>query len=151
MINLISSNYPCLKHIFMIPKEFEPLKLYRSYRTNSMYWDRQVSANSADQDQTASEEADQQYRALEAATVTLRYSTALCPSMGKTREIFDLHFLAKSGFFQANYCDVTKVEVPNCVLTCNVWNEFVAVRVYQAVKIPATTDEFAADFSFMPE
>ena len=28
-----------------------------SYRTNSMYWDRQVSANSADQDQTASEEA----------------------------------------------------------------------------------------------
>ena len=27
------------------------------YRTNSMYWDRQVSANSADQDQTASEEA----------------------------------------------------------------------------------------------
>ena len=27
------------------------------YRTNSMYWDRLVSANSADQDQTASEEA----------------------------------------------------------------------------------------------
>ena len=27
------------------------------YRTNSMYWDRKVSANSADQDQTASEEA----------------------------------------------------------------------------------------------
>ena len=27
------------------------------YRINSMYWDRQVSANSADQDQTASEEA----------------------------------------------------------------------------------------------
>ena len=26
-------------------------------RTNSMYWDRLVSANSADQDQTASEEA----------------------------------------------------------------------------------------------
>ena len=68
---------------------------------------------------TANEGLDQQYRALEAATVTLRYSTALCPSMGKTREIFDLHFLPKSGFFQANYCDVTKVEVPNCVLTCN--------------------------------
>ena len=61
---------------------------------------------------------DQQNRALEAATVTLRYSTALCPPMGKTREIFDLHFLAKPGFFQANYCDVTKVEVPNCMLTC---------------------------------
>ena len=71
--------------------------------------------------------------------------------MGKKREIFDLHFLAKPGFFQANYCDVTKVEVPNCVLTCNMRNEFVAVRVYQAVKNPATTDEFAADFSFMPE
>ena len=27
---------------------------------------------------------DQQNRALEAATVTLRYSTALCPPMGKT-------------------------------------------------------------------
>ena len=71
--------------------------------------------------------------------------------MGNTREIFDLHFLAKPGFFQANYCDVTKVEVPNCVLTCNMRNEFVAVRVYQAVKNPATPDEFAADFSFMPE
>ena len=94
---------------------------------------------------------DQQNRALEAATVTLRYSTALCPSMGKTREIFDLRFLAKPGFFQANYCDVTKVEVPNCVLTCNMRNEFVAVRVYQAVKNPATPDEFAGDYSFMPE
>ena len=94
---------------------------------------------------------DQQHRALEAATVTLRYYTALCPAIGKTREIFNLHFLAKSGFFQANYCDVTKVEVPNCVLTCNKRNEFVAVRVYQAVKNPATTDEFAADLSFMSE
>ena len=43
------------------------------------------------------------------------------------------------------------VMVPNCVLTCNMRNEFVAVRVYQAVKNPATTDEFAADFSFMSE
>ena len=94
---------------------------------------------------------DQQNRALEAATVTLRYSTALCPPMGKTREIFDLHFLAKPGFLQANYCDVTKVEVPNCMLTCNMRNEMVAVRAYQAVKNPATTDEFAADFSFMPK
>ena len=94
---------------------------------------------------------DQQNRALEAATVTLRYSTALCPPMGKTREIFDLHFLAKQEFFRANYCDVTNIEVPNCVLTCNMRNEIVAVRAYQAVKNPATTDEFAADFSFMPE
>ena len=94
---------------------------------------------------------DQQTRALEAATVTLRYFTALCQPMGKTREIFDLHFLTKPGFFQANYCDVTKVEVPNCVLTCNMRNEFVAVRVYQVVKNPATTDKFAADFSFVPE
>ena len=96
---------------------------------------------------------DQQNRALKAATVTLRYFTALCLPMGKTREIhvFDLHFLAKPGFLQANYCDVTKVEVPNCVLTCNMRNEFVAVWVYQAVKNPATPDEFAADFSFMPE
>ena len=88
---------------------------------------------------------DQQNRALESATVILRYFTALCPSMGKTREIFDLQFVAKPGFFRANYCDVTKVEVPNCMLTCNMRNEFVAVRVYQAVKNPATTDEFAAD------
>ena len=94
---------------------------------------------------------DQQNRALEAATVTLRCFTALCPPMGQTQEIFNLHFLAKPGFFQANYCDVTKVEVPNCMLTCNMRIEFVAVRVYQAVKNPATTDEFAADFSFMPE
>ena len=28
MINLISSTYPCLEHIFMAPKAFEPLKLY---------------------------------------------------------------------------------------------------------------------------
>ena len=75
---------------------------------------------------------------------------ALCPAMGKKREIFDLHFLANPGFFRANYCDVTKVEVPNCVLTCNMRNEL-AVRVYQAVINPATPDEFAADFSFMPE
>ena len=47
--------------------------------------------------------------------------------------------------------DVTKVEVPYCMLTCNMRNEIVAVRAYQAVKNPATTDEFAADFSFMPE
>ena len=71
--------------------------------------------------------------------------------MGKTREIFDLHLLAKPGFFQANYCDVTNVEVPNSVLTCNMRNEFVAVRVYQTVKNPASPDEFATDFSFMPE
>ena len=25
-ITLISSNYPCLEHIFMVPKGFEPLK-----------------------------------------------------------------------------------------------------------------------------
>ena len=37
------------------------------------------------------------------------------------------------------------------MLPCNMRNEFVAVRVYQAVKNPATTDELAADFSFMPE
>ena len=56
---------------------------------------------------------DQKNRALEATTVTLCYFTALCLPMCKTREIFDLHFLAKPGFFQASYCDVTKVEVPN--------------------------------------
>ena len=56
-----------------------------------------------------------------------------------------------NNIFQANYCDVTKVEVPNCMLTCNMRKEFVAVRVYQAVKNPATPDEVAADFRFMPE
>ena len=55
--------------------------------------------------------------------------------MGKTQEIFDLHFLAKPGFFQANNCDVTKVEMPNCVLTCNMRNEFVAVRYIMLLKI----------------
>ena len=75
---------------------------------------------------------------------------ALCPPMEKPREIFDLHFLAKPGFFQANYCDFTKVEVPNCMLTRNMRNEIVAVRAYQAVRNPATADEFAADFSLMP-
>ena len=59
---------------------------------------------------------DQQNRALEATTVTQRYFTALCLPMGKMREIFDLHFLAKPGFFQANYCDVTKIEVPTVCL-----------------------------------
>ena len=34
--------------------------------------------------------------------------------------------------------------MPNCVLTCNMRNEFVAVRVYQAGKNPATPDELAA-------
>ena len=77
----------------------------------------------------------QHNRAFEAATVTLRYFTALCLPMGKTREIFDFRFLAKPRFFQTNYYDVTKVEMPNCVLTGNMTNEFVAVRVYQAVKI----------------
>ena len=78
---------------------------------------------------------DQQNRAVEAATVTLRYFTAICPPMGQTREIFNIHFLAKPGFSQANYCYVTKVEVPNCVLTCNMRNEFVAVRVFRLLKI----------------
>ena len=26
-LTLISSNYPCLEHLFMVPKVFEPLKL----------------------------------------------------------------------------------------------------------------------------
>ena len=26
MITLISKNYPCLEHLFMVPKVFEPLK-----------------------------------------------------------------------------------------------------------------------------
>ena len=37
------------------------------------------------------------------------------------------------------------------MLTCDMRNKIVAVRAYQAVKNPATTDEFAADFSFMLE
>ena len=28
MITLISPNYPCLKHFFMVPNVFEPLKFY---------------------------------------------------------------------------------------------------------------------------
>ena len=65
---------------------------------------------------------------------------------GKMREIFDLHFFA-------NYCVVTKVEVPNVVLTCNIRNKFVIIiiSVYQAVKNPATPNEFAVEFSFMLE
>ena len=95
---------------------------------------------------------DQQNRALEAATVYTRLLHGPMSTNGKkTREIYDLHFLAKPGFFRANYCDVTKVEVPNCVLTGNMRIDLVALRVYQAVKNPATPDEFAADFSFMLE
>ena len=30
-LRLISSNYPCLKLIFMVPKVFEPLKFYCIY------------------------------------------------------------------------------------------------------------------------
>ena len=30
-LTLISSNFPCLEHIFMIPKVFEPLNFYCSY------------------------------------------------------------------------------------------------------------------------
>ena len=29
-LKLISSHYPCLEHLFMVPKVFEPLKLYCS-------------------------------------------------------------------------------------------------------------------------
>ena len=71
--------------------------------------------------------------------------------MGKMGEAFNLHSLSKPGFFKANYCDVTKVEVPNCLLTRYMRNEFVTVRVYQAVKNPAAIDEFSPDFNFMPE
>ena len=54
------------------------------------------------------------------------------------------------GLFQANLCVVTKVEVPNIVLTCNMRNKFVITSLYQAVKNPATPTEFAVEFSFMP-
>ena len=27
-LTLISSNYPCLEHLFMVPKVFKPLKFY---------------------------------------------------------------------------------------------------------------------------
>ena len=63
--------------------------------------------------------------------------------MGKTREIFDLHFFARPGVLQANHCVVTEVEVPNSVLTCNMRNKFIIVSVYQA--------EFAVEISFMLE
>ena len=78
-------------------------------------------------------EVDQQNRALETATITLRYFTALCLPVGKTREIFLLRVFARPAVFQANYCVVTKVEVPNSVLPCNMRNKFVTVSVYQAV------------------
>ena len=60
---------------------------------------------------------DQQNRVLEAATITLRYFMALRLPMGKTREIFNLHFLEKPGVFLANRKVVTKVEVPNSMPT----------------------------------
>ena len=34
---LISSNYPSLEHIFMVPKVFEPLKFYRIKRNLERY------------------------------------------------------------------------------------------------------------------
>ena len=30
-LTLISSNYPCLEHIYMVPKVFEPSKFYCRY------------------------------------------------------------------------------------------------------------------------
>ena len=39
-LTLISSNYPCLKHIFVVPKVFEPLKFYCiwwAFNTHSPY------------------------------------------------------------------------------------------------------------------
>ena len=44
--------FTIFKHLHIITVD-----AYALYRTNSMYWDRKASANSADQDQTASEEA----------------------------------------------------------------------------------------------
>ena len=34
---LIRSNYPCLEYIFMVPKVFEPLKLYCIYRSTYLF------------------------------------------------------------------------------------------------------------------
>ena len=76
---------------------------------------------------------DQQNRALEAATNTLGYFTALCLPMGKTQEIFDLHFLTRPGVCQANHCVVTKVEVQNTMLTCIMRNKFATISENQAV------------------
>ena len=45
----------CIRAQIATHQNFCPQIMF--YRTNSMYWDREVSANSADQDQTASEEA----------------------------------------------------------------------------------------------
>ena len=67
------------------------------------------------------------------SSVTVCYFTALCLPMGKMREIFNLHFLARPGVFQANHCVVTKVEVPNSMLTCIMRIKFATVSVYQAV------------------
>ena len=35
-VTLISSNYPFLEHIFMVPKVFEPLKFYCSSQLNQV-------------------------------------------------------------------------------------------------------------------
>ena len=42
-------------------------------------------------------------------------------------------FFARLVVFQASHCVVTKVEVPNSVLTCNMKKKIVTVSVYQAV------------------
>ena len=78
---------------------------------------------------------DQQNRTFETATVTLCYFTALCLPTGKMWEIFSLHFLARPGVFQGNHLVVTKVEVPNGVLTCSMRSKFATVHVcvYRAV------------------
>ena len=78
---------------------------------------------------------DQQNRTFEAAIVTLCYFTALCLPTGKMLEILSLNFLARPGVFQGNHLVVTKEEVPNGVLTCNMRNKFATVHVcvYRAV------------------
>ena len=56
-----------------------------------------------------------------------------CPMFanGKNARNIRSSFFARPAVFQANH--VTKVEVPNSVLTCNMRNKFVTVSVYQAV------------------
>ena len=64
-------------------------------------------------------QVDQQNRALEAATITLYYFMALCLPTGKTREMFNLHFVAKPDVPHANHC-VSQTEVLNSKLTFTV-------------------------------
>ena len=68
-------------------------------------------------------------------------------------EKYSVFIFSQDQEFSRENLVVTKVEVPNRVLTCNMRNNFATVHVcvYQAVYKSATPTEFTVEFTFLPE